>query len=326
MMTFDLEQMIANRKAECESKARGYVNTQKERKPYYWVEGSTWSNLDSHEEYFFHYTDDDVARIKQLVIDTVNAEQPDEIPVSSVDEALKCFNYGELFEKNEELHHLLGNRCEEADILPDKIDFDTPHYFYTFSYIAYDYENKKVCDPISVNIRLSDDDYITLLALQLNNRDCFCFNQLLNTNPELAVKVSNAVEGGVFGFETYKLAPFMILFDEVRQDAEVIDGPLGTSADLYEETSDDYMYRVVANVDSRILTIIEEDWNTEVNFVEQRMLHDINADKIMNILEAQDYFEMTKKLKQKFSTRSAYDDIKSWLNSLGISFNECQTV
>ena len=35
---------------------------------------------------------------------------------------------------------------------------------------------------------------------------------------------------------------------------------------------------------------------------------------------------MTKKLKQKFSTRSAYDDIKSWLNSLGISFNECQTV
>jgi hypothetical protein len=42
----------------------------------------------------------------------------------------------------------------------------------------------------------------------------------------------------------------------------------------------------------------------------------------MTALNAKDYRDMLKKLKEKFSTRSAFADIKAWLTSSGITFDE----
>ena len=322
MEKFDYQELLAQRKAKAESQAREYFYNQKKRKPFYCAEGSAWSDLDSHNEAFFHFTDDEVARIKQLVIDTVNVDQPDATPVNSVDEALKCLTYNELFEMNDELRHLLGDRCEKADLDPNSIDFDKQYYFYRFRCLAYDYDNNKVCEPIPVDVLLSDEDYLALLSLQVGERDNFCFNRLLQINPDLAIRVNNAVQGCVYGWQFRTHVPFAILFDEVRQDAEIIDGPLGASDELYNENTDDHMYHVIAAAQSRILTITEEDWNADANFAEQRILDDINADEVMNALDAKDYRDMIKKLKQHYSCRSGFDDLKMWLSDKNISFSE----
>ena len=42
----------------------------------------------------------------------------------------------------------------------------------------------------------------------------------------------------------------------------------------------------------------------------------------MNALDAKDYRDMMKKLKEKYSTRSAFADIKVWLTAIGITFEE----
>ena len=225
MEEFNYEEMLAQRKAQAESKAREYFYNKKERKPYYWGEGETLSDDDNHNEVFMHFTDEEVDRIKQLIIDTVNADQPDADPVSTVQEALECQTYFELFEQNEELRHLLQERCEEADLDPSFIDFDTPYYYYKFGCLAYDYQKNEVLGPFPVEVRLSDDDYLTLLTLQLLNRTGFTFNQLLRSNPELATKLSNGVEGEIYGWRYPEHVPFTVLFDEIRADAEAI-GPL----------------------------------------------------------------------------------------------------
>ena len=186
MELFDYKKFVAERKAKAESQAREYFYNQKERKPYYWAEGNTLDDADNHNEAFFHFTDEEVSRTKQLIIDTVNADDPDERPVSTVKDAIECLTYSEIFEKNEELRHLLQERCEEANLDPDNIDFDTRYYFYKFGVVAYNYDENKVCGPIIVEVMLSDEDYLTLLTLQILERENFCFNQLLNTNPELA--------------------------------------------------------------------------------------------------------------------------------------------
>ena len=45
----------------------------------------------------------------------------------------------------------------------------------------------------------------------------------------------------------------------------------------------------------------------------------------MNALGAKDYRDMLKKLKEKFPTRSAFADIKAWLNASGITFDETES-
>lgn len=223
---FDYKELIAQRKAKAENQAREYFYNKKERKPYYWAEGNTLDDVDNHNEVFFPLTDDEVTRIKQLIIDTVNAGQPEAEHVSTVKEAIDCLTYYEIFEQCEELRTLLGSRCEEANLDPSNIDFDKRYYFYKFSALAFNHNENKVCGPIAVEVMLSDEDYLTLLSLQLYDRENFCFNQLLKTNPELADRLNSRVEGEIYGWRFPVHVPFAILFDEVRADAEAIDGPM----------------------------------------------------------------------------------------------------
>ena len=315
MEIFDCKKFLAQRKKNAENQAREYFYNQKERKPYYWGEGSTLDDVANHNEVFFHLTDDEVTRIKQLIIDTVNADQPEAEHVSTVKEAIDCLTYNEIFEQNEELRTLLGKRCEKANLDPDNIDFDKRYYFYKFSVVAYNYDENKVCAPIAVEVLLSDEDYLTLLSHQLYERDNFCFNQLLNTNPEL----------DIYGWRFPVHVPFAILFDELRADAEIIDGPIGATEEIYCESSEEEMHHVVASAYSRILSITEETIKGEAVFADHHHIGQINADAVMTALGANDYRDMMKMLKEKFPSRSAFADIKAWLTASGISFDETES-
>ena len=110
MENFDYESFVAQRKSKAEKMAREYFYNQKQRKPYYWAEGETLYDEENHNEVFMHFTDEEVTRIKQLIIDTVNADDLDAKPVSTVQEAIDCLSYSEIFEQNEELRHLLHER------------------------------------------------------------------------------------------------------------------------------------------------------------------------------------------------------------------------
>jgi len=325
MELFDYKEFIAQRKATAEKQAREYFYNQKERKPYFWAEGNTLYDVENHNEAFFHFTDDEVTRIKKLIIDTVNADQPDAEPVTTVKEAIACLTYNEIFEQSEELRTLLGNRCEEANLDPDTIDFDKRYYFYKFGVLAFDYDENKVCGPFAVDVLLSDEDYLTLLSLQLYERDNFCFNQLLMTNPELAARLHSRVEGGIYGRHFPVHVPFAILLDELRADAEVIDGPIGATEEIFSESSEDEMHHVVASAYSRILSVTEDTVKDEAEFINHHHIGQINADAVMSALGADDYRDMLKKLKEKFSNRSAFSDIKAWLTSSGITFEETES-
>ena len=216
MKVLDFHEMLAK------YKAREYFYNKKQRQAYYWGSGSMSGDFDSYNEAFMPFTDDEVSRIKSLIIDEVNSCEITPEPVSTVQEALDVLNYGDLFDHNEELRKLLLDRCEQSDLYPDEIDFDTKHYYYRFSCFAYDYAGNRVTDVIPVRLLLSDEDYLTLLSLQLRFRNEFTFNQLLKKNPELALKLNDAVEGCIYGWVFPEHVSFGILFDEVREDAAAI--------------------------------------------------------------------------------------------------------
>lgn len=223
MNEMSYEEMLAKRKSEAESKAREYFYNKKQRQAYYWGSGSMSGDFDSYNEAFMPFTDDEVLRIKSLIIDDVNGSEITPEPVTTVKEALEALNYCNLFDQNEELRTLLLDRCEQSNLYPDEIDFDTKHYFYKFSCLCYDYKDNRATDAIPVNILLSDEEYLTLLSLQLQYSNEFTFNQLLKMNPQLAHKLNDSVEGCIYGWRFPEHVPFTVLFDEVRADAELID-------------------------------------------------------------------------------------------------------
>ena len=220
------------------------------------------------------------------------------------------------------LRTLLGNRCEEANLDPDNIDFDKRYYYYKFGVVAFNHNENKVCGPIAVEVMLTDEDYLTLLALQLYDRENFCFNQLLKLNPELADRLNSRVEGEIYGWRFPVHVPFAILFDEVRADAEAIDGPMPADCEIFSEHTDEHMFYVQAKAASHVLTITELDIKNGGDFTIERTMNNIDADKVMKHLDASDYEDMLKKLKQNFHEREAFGKIKSWLTTSGFTFEE----
>ena len=224
MAELNYEKMIAERKAKAEAAAKEYFYKKKQRQAYYWVGRCLYGDGDSDYEALIPLTDEEVARAKELIIDTINECEFIDKQVSTVKEALEELTYDELFEQNEELRKLLEEPCEKANIEPVEIDFDKRHYFYNFSCLVYESKEKKVCEPMTVRVLLSDEEYLTLLALQLEDRDNFCFNQLLKTHPKLAIRLNSAVEGCIYGWCYPVHVPFAIIFEEVQADAEAIGG------------------------------------------------------------------------------------------------------
>jgi hypothetical protein len=322
MEFFDYKGYVAERMKKAENQAYKYLYGKKERKPYYWAEGNTLYDVECRNGAFFHLTDDEITRIKQLIIDTVNADQPEAEPVTTVKEALSCLHYSEIFEQCEELRTLLGERCEKANLDPEKIDFDTRYYFYDFSIVTYNYDEDKTCGPIAVDVMLSDKDYLTLLSLQIYDRKNFCFNKLLKTNPELATKLCKKVEDGMFSCSHFVHFPYTILFDEVRADAEIIDGPIDESDEIFVEDIGEETHQVTAYASNHLMSISEYFINDADDFFKDHNIYQIDADAVMTALGAKNYRDIMIKLKEKFNTPSAFSDIKAWLTASGISFED----
>jgi len=134
--------------------------------------------------------------------------------------------------------------------------------------------------------------------------------------------LNSRAEGDIYGWRFPVHVPFAILFDELRADAEIIDGPIGASDDIFTESTDDSTHHVIASAYSRILSITEETMKDDAIFADHHHIGQINADAVMTALNAKDYRDMLKKLKEKFSTSSAFADIQAWLTASGITFEE----
>lgn len=218
------------RKAEAEAKARDYFNNRKVRVARYCCDGY----LDDYPDYSYStnidISDDDLAKIKQIVIADVRANEGSKESDFTFEEALKLVSFDEIYLRNEELRSFLdydrhvdfrdpnGISVTTSYQIPAAIGFDNPLYYYWFSYIAYNEDNTFVATPQRFDVMLTDEEYITLLTQQLlSYPDDYTFNKLLKSHPELAAKISRFAWCNI---------PYIILFDEVKDDANAIIGPL----------------------------------------------------------------------------------------------------
>lgn len=66
---------LAQRKEKAEAQAKKYFYEVKQRKAYYWAEGVSYDESECDKEVFLHFTDEEIARIKELIINDVNETQ-----------------------------------------------------------------------------------------------------------------------------------------------------------------------------------------------------------------------------------------------------------
>jgi hypothetical protein len=75
------------------------------------------------------------------------------------------------------------------------------------------------------SVELTDEEYIYLLTEQLIDRSPNTYNRLVFDRPDLAEKICGIAE--LSFFDDYEIGgnPYLIIFDELLEDAEAIDGP-----------------------------------------------------------------------------------------------------
>ena len=173
------------------------------------------------------FSDEEVAHIKELLVQTYNEESDvcktfEEICANAEREEL----YG-LEGMNAELDELLFEPCHDCNVNVERIDFENPHHLYTVTICYY----KKGCydtepikdgeDPtamVEYEVRLSDEDYLTLLAWQLYNPP-FNFNRMMLVEPKIAQNIVDQVEQFLGQHLFQNDHPFFVLLDELKEDA-----------------------------------------------------------------------------------------------------------
>ena len=212
---------LREKTAECEAKAREYFAT-KQRTKYYLL--SCQLELGSECHYLLPFSDEEVARVKQLVVDEYKAymdglEGEDGPIASTFEEVCEDLPLYEL-EGNEELDRLVFEPAQD-DFIGEyvnvhKIDFEHPRYLYRTSYFEYGMEK-----PYVTKVELTDEDYIYLLTQKLLN-DHFSFNRLLLYRPELAQDINEQLDGCLHDYEWESDNPFLIMLDDIDMDAAAI--------------------------------------------------------------------------------------------------------
>lgn len=318
MTNEDYEQYNAKKLAEAEAKAKEYFANQKKRQTYFVFSGaSAIEDDDLDKSFYFAYTQEEVDHFIQAFIDIHNQNVESETEkvdtLAGVSEDTHLWEYENC---SPELDELL-QRCLINNLLLVDID-PTPRYLYSMSCFYWDDREQEISKRIHFKVKLEDEEYLYLLTEQLAARNnCFpqfTFNNLVFSRPELARKISTAADSTIgFGI-VYNEKPFLVIFDEVIADAEAVLGPVPVSNEIYFENEEKHVFIVTANTSGRKLVITEADWFNERN------LKDIDADKVMTALEAKSYSKMLDKMKDKFHARTAFDDIKAWLDQSGIKY------
>ena len=179
-------------------------------------------------------SDEELAEIKKIVVSDVLSNEGSGKNDLTYEEALKLVSFDKIYERNSQLHDLLYLDCmitlEGPDGMmnmtdshvPSEIILDFCEYYYRFVYVAFD--NDKDINPIrrSVDIALTDEEYIKLLTLYLlSDSFMYTFNQLLQVDQELACKINDDIGCKL---PPNKVLTYSIFLDEVREDVNTIRG------------------------------------------------------------------------------------------------------
>ena len=213
--------------AEYEAKAKEYL-AKKERVKYYAFSGHC-EQLDSNKSYLFPLTDQEVARIRQLVVE-INREKSlkanykeNEIP-TTFEEACDDIEYLYYLEgDNAELDSLIFDPLTNLEFPMDlyTIDLEHPICLYEMSYVGYDWKWEKPIGPIIKRVQLTDEEYLYLVVYRLLY-DRFTFNRLLFCRPELAQKICAQLDTSDDTILFEKGFPYLVVFEEINADAEKI--------------------------------------------------------------------------------------------------------
>lgn len=176
-------------------------------------------------------TDDEKETLKNYILECFNKEYP-EFAVDTweayKDQESEVVDEEFFLDLNETpgcWKDLITDVLEGAQMAPYSIDFDDFEYFYRFSCFIYGPVEKKIYGPNSFIAILSDEDYCTLLALQLSIDRGLTYNNLWLISPELATKISDKIVNlymntRIIGHQDN--VPFTVIFDELIEDAKTL--------------------------------------------------------------------------------------------------------
>ena len=212
------------RRAEAEAKAREYLYTQKPRKPHFTFTGVIDEGDRGEIIYSTNSLHVDLPHIIQLFIDTYNKKYPSDSPVTTIEELNKKCHLHKLYKLNPELDKFLDYFYDELLMLLYEID-PTERYQYNMSFYCWDPVKKRMSKREYFSTVLSDEEYIYLLTDQLLCPTYDSFNRLVFDRPDIARKISDAAHVEYYNHIHIGNNPFLIIFDEVLEDAKAIDEP-----------------------------------------------------------------------------------------------------
>ncbi len=308
-------------KQKCEAKARQYLAEHPKTK--YYVASGYPAMMES--EYFtpdptfsslIAYTDNEIKRIKELIVEGWNRDNP-ESQIRTI-EGIDDLDLAEYQGNNAELDNLLWGRAALNDFVMTDLNMDHPVHAYHFSAWEYDLI-KGVMSPGKSHhaVILTDDEYVCLLTEQLFNRR-FSFNRLMQYDAPLAQKISRACDGD---YMSESINPYLILMDEVLEDAERIDGNLPIARHLYGDTVDGIMKHVELAIEHNQISIFWEtcpETDITLSKLESGEAEEIDAFAIQKIIGGRNFDEMAERIAERFNTSSAYEDLLDFLHENGI--------
>lgn len=295
------------------------ILSKKDRKTYFIFSGSSSVEYDDGEySYYFDYTEEQMARIKLLFVEAYNDGLDEEDRISSFEEIKNEIGLHELEGYNTELDNLI-NRCFDKNMFLEDIDF-TPRHLYSMSCYYWDRFTEEMTQRIKFWVELTDEEYEYLLTCQLGDSQFFTFNRLLFERPELAEKISDEADARIGYGIMNNGYPFLVLLDEVVADVEAFRGPESRDIQIFEEYNDKHHFHVGAHTVGRVLTIFQEEWKDSESISPNQHLEEISADEVMARMGAKNYYYMLEQLKDRFGKLTAFEDIKSWLDTEKIAY------
>ena len=164
---YGMAKYIRENKKECEEKARQYL-AEHPKTTYYIASG--YPTMMAHEDFtpepnysaLIPFTEDEIERIKQLIVQVWNESDSDS-PIQSIDD-IDDFCLSDWEGANDELDHLIWERAEFYDFVLTDLDLNHPVHAYEFHTFAYSIENLQCYAPslhnVCVAVTLNDHQLI----------------------------------------------------------------------------------------------------------------------------------------------------------------------
>ena len=321
---YGVAKYIREQKKECEEQARKYLAEHPKTK-YYYVGGFPmeipWEDAPEEDSYsLIAYTDDEIQRMKELFVEVWNklADDPKKHVQTFEEIPEEDFDLIEFEGENDELTKLLWDRGASIGFAVRSINITNPVHAYRFVIWGYNKRQQEMDKHRSGRlVVLTDEEYLYLLTEQLFSRH-FSFNRLLLYNAPLAQKICHSTDGDFF---MEAESPYLILMDEVVEDMENILGHDPVDDELCSYCENGHSYHAHMIVERDKMEIYWEDLPDD-DFTMERMtsgrVKDIDAKAVLKIFKADDYEDMLDKIKERFNSHSAYDDLVAYLKENGI--------